>query len=75
MPLAKMIVPVLALFLAASALSGCAGAPRAMSEQTFAERVAAHEAESLAQRDEIAERLLRRLEYRLAEQAGSGYRG
>lgn len=72
MPLARMIVPVLALFLAASALVGCAGTPRAMSEQTFAERVAAHEAQSLAQRDEIAERLLRRLEYRLAEQQSQG---
>lgn len=72
MPLAKMIVHVLALFLAASTLVGCAGAPRAMSEQSFAQRVAAHEAQSLAQRDEIAERLLRRLEYRLAEQQSQG---
>jgi len=51
MPWARNVVPLLALFLAASAVVGCGTAPRAMSEQAFAERVAAHEARSLAQRD------------------------
>lgn len=72
MLLGKGIVPVLALFLGASALSGCATAPRAISEQSFAERVAVHESRSLAQRDEIAERLLRRLEYRHAKHEDAG---
>nr|WP_296750538.1 patatin-like phospholipase family protein [Thioalkalivibrio sp.] len=72
MPWARNVVPLLALFLAASAVVGCGTAPRAMSEQAFAERVAAHEARSLAQRDDIAGRLLRRLEYRHAEQQRFG---
>ncbi|TVP80602.1 patatin-like phospholipase family protein [Thioalkalivibrio sp.] len=72
MPLVKKIACSLALLLAASVVVGCGTAPRAMSEQAFAERVTAHEARSLAQRDEIAARLLRRLEYRHAEQLGMG---
>jgi hypothetical protein len=72
MPWAKNIVSILALFLAASAVVGCASTPRTMSEQAFAERVAVHEARSLAQRDDIAQRLLRRLEYRHAEQQRLG---
>jgi len=63
---------VLALLLAVSTLVGCASAPRTISEQALAERVAAHETRSLAQRDEIAERLLRRLEFRHAEQQRLG---
>ena len=69
MPLAKNIVRLLVLLLAASVVVGCGSAPRAMSDQAFTARVAAHEEKSLAQRDDIAERLLRRLEYRHAEQA------
>lgn len=53
-------------------LIGCAGSPRAVSEQAFAERVDAHEIRSLAQRDEIAARLLQRLEYRYGEQRRLG---
>lgn len=73
MSLAHRTVLVLPLFLVASVIIGCGSTPpRAMSEQAFAERQAGHEAESLAQRDDIAERLLRRLEYRHAEQADQG---
>jgi hypothetical protein len=72
MPWANNIVPVLALFLAASVVMGCASAPRAMSQQAFAERVETHESQSLAQRDDIAQRLLRRLEYRHEERQKLG---
>lgn len=73
MPSANRTILVPVLFLAASVIIGCGTAPpRAMSEQVFAERLAGHEEKSLAQRDEIAERLLRRLEYRHAEQAELG---
>ena len=58
MPLANRTILVPVLFLAASVIIGCGTAPpRAMSEQVFAERLAGHEEKSLAQRDEIAERL------------------
>lgn len=53
-------------------LVACRSAPRTMTEAGFAERVSAHEAQSLAQRNAIAERLLLRLEYRYAEQAEQG---
>ncbi|MFO8153971.1 patatin-like phospholipase family protein [Thioalkalivibrio sp.] len=76
MPLAKRTVLVLALFLAGLAVVGCGSAPpRAMSQQAFAERLAGHEEQALAQREAIAARLLRRLEYRHAEQAERGQAG
>jgi len=42
MLLPNHMAQVLALLLAAATFVGCAGAPRTMSEQAFAERVAAH---------------------------------
>lgn len=74
MSLVNRTAPVLAMLLITSTIIGCATTPpRAMTEQEFSERVAGHEAQALAQRDVIAQRLLRRLEYRHARQASRGH--
>lgn len=69
---AGVVGTLLVLVPSTLVLIGCAGSPRAVSEQAFAERVDAHEIRSLAQRDEIAARLLQRLEYRYGEQRRLG---
>jgi hypothetical protein len=61
-----------ALCATAIHLASCASPPRTITAEAFEERVAAHEAQSLAQRDRIAARLLQRLETRHAGQQALG---
>jgi hypothetical protein len=68
----SLLVCVL-LWATAIHLAGCASPARTITADAFDERVAAHEAQSLAQRDRIAARLLQRLETRHAEQQALGW--
>jgi hypothetical protein len=53
-------------------MAACASAPRSIGSAELAARVAEHESLALAQRHAIATRVLRRLEYRYAEQLDNG---